>query len=102
MDDLYAAIRTGYEMSVSTPNLVIVYDFLGSRSLPPSFFTAVTYMRKMRQANVRARVVIAAPQFVESIYKIFQRLASDLASGFYFAQDEADALRYIAEQRSVS
>lgn len=100
VDDLYTAIRIGYDMSHAQPEIYIIYDFTQSRGLPPTFFYAVDYMRKMKQSNARARMVIAAPQFVKSIYHIFQRLAADLTTGIHFVDTQAEALDYIDAQHS--
>lgn len=96
LDDLIAAIRAGYEMSADRPALIILYDFQGSRRLPPAFFSALGTMRKMMQDNVQVRLVIAAPAYIHTIYGMFTRLAPDLTNAFVFVEDEAAALELLA------
>lgn len=102
MDDLYTAIRAGYNMSKGAPAIYIIYDFSHSRHLPANFFSAVQHMRRMRQSNARERVMIGAPPFVRSMTRMFERLAPELAKGLYFVDNQAEALTYIAVQKAAS
>ncbi|MBN2471731.1 MAG: hypothetical protein JXN59_13500 [Anaerolineae bacterium] len=101
LDDLQAAIRTGYAMSQGVPGLFIIYDFKDSQRLPPAFFSAITTMRKMKQDDVSMRIAIAAPPFIRTIYNLFTRLAPDLTEDFIFVDDEAQALAVLAEAQAA-
>lgn len=92
MNDLYQAVKTGFDLTKEVTDLVIIYDLQQTHHLPPSFLSGAGYLTRMKQENVSLRILVGVGMLVKAIIHILEKARPQLIADIKMVSTLEEAL----------
>lgn len=102
VDELYAEVEYGYQLSQDYDRFAIIYDLRQTRNIPKGFLSARRYLLTMHQSNVSVRVLVGANDLVRNLKDILDRIMPQLTDGIEIVPDMQQALDLIRRRHATN
>lgn len=102
LDDIYAALKSGFLMSHELEDCVIIYDMRQAQGIPNNFLSALSQMNRLHQSNVTLRIVVTANSLVRNLATLVIKVQPNLGQKIVFVETMEQALDRIQQVRSQS